>query len=180
MLEQAIEGLGLTWVELAAASWVLRWRRVDLGEMNNSRLLVDNWRQAWVRWLHGNLAQQPRSSIYRRVKRWPVNLGRTRGGRKWRRRARWIRVQWRGSCSGDQQGAGVSRGDAVERGKHAAQGRKAAVTGGEIFLPRPIWSVWLLYHGEMVFSPSDRQSLGIIFSQIHMATNPRLCSKVVD
>jgi hypothetical protein len=43
-----------------------------------------------------------------------------------------LSVQCRGNCSGDQRRAGVSRGDAVERGKHAAQGRKAAVTGGLI------------------------------------------------
>jgi hypothetical protein len=42
------------------------------------------------------------------------------------------------------------------------------------------WSVWLVYHGEMVFSPSDRQSLGLIFSQIYMVTNLRLCSKFVE
>jgi hypothetical protein len=34
--------------------------------------------------------------------------------------ARWIRVQWRGSCSGDQRGAAKAYGDAVESESHAA------------------------------------------------------------
>jgi hypothetical protein len=41
----------------------------------------------------------------------------------------WIRVLRRGSHSGDQRGARAGHGDAVEVPGHAAQGRKAAVTG---------------------------------------------------
>jgi hypothetical protein len=41
----------------------------------------------------------------------------------------WLGVQHRGTCSGDQRGARASHGDAVERGRHAAQDRATAITG---------------------------------------------------
>jgi hypothetical protein len=33
---------------------------------------------------------------------------------------------------------------------------------------------------DMFIGRSDRQSLGLIFSQIHIATRPDLCSKIVN
>jgi hypothetical protein len=69
-------------------------------------------------------------SIYSEGKRWPVNLGRTRGGRRWiRPRARWIRVHSRGNYSGEPRRARVSRSGAVESASHAAHDREAAVSG---------------------------------------------------
>jgi hypothetical protein len=54
----------------------------------------------------------------------------TRGGRRrGSSLAQWIHVLRRGSHSGDQRGARAGHGDAVEVPGHAAQGRKAAVTG---------------------------------------------------
>jgi hypothetical protein len=81
-----------------------------------------------MRWLRDHIAQQPRPSIYRRVKRRPVNLGRTRGGRRGRRTlAQRLGVYCRGSYSGEPRRARVSRG-AMESESHAAHGREVAVT----------------------------------------------------
>jgi hypothetical protein len=130
MLKQERRWREGTWFGLATTRCSSRWRRLDLGEVSDSPAMGANWRWEWWLWLHDDMAQLTVGSIYRESERWPWIRALTRGGRRWRRkRARWIRVQWRGSCSGDQRGARVSRGDAVERGKHAAQGRRAAVTG---------------------------------------------------
>jgi hypothetical protein len=75
-----------------------------------------------------------------RSSRWLQFIGRDSGGHEfqwWRAAVRggeghwraWIRVLHRGSYSSDQRGARASHGDAVETLRHAAQSRKAAVTG---------------------------------------------------
>jgi hypothetical protein len=80
--------------------------------------------------LRDNIAQLTRPSIYRGLKRWcsiwPSSVGGRRGGRVLAQR---IRVPRRGSYSGDKRRARAGHGDAVERYRHAAQGREAAVTG---------------------------------------------------
>jgi hypothetical protein len=77
-----------------------------------------------------DLAELTEGSIYTKRERWPGIGMMTRGGR---RRgvslAQWIGVLYRGIHSGDQQRAKAGHGDAVEMPRHAAQGRKAAVTG---------------------------------------------------
>jgi hypothetical protein len=56
------------------------------------------------------------ASIYRDQQRWPGILVGTRGGRrKGRALAQWLGVLRCGSHSGDQRGARVSHGDAVDR-----------------------------------------------------------------
>ena len=63
------------------------------------------------------------------------------GGR--RTLAQWLGVQRRGNCSGDQRGARVSHGDAVDRQRHAASRSGVQLTDGDdlsypdvIYLPR--------------------------------------------
>jgi hypothetical protein len=110
-----------------------------LGEMRNSQSLVDNPVQGLVQLMHNYPTKWRRHSIYSEGKRWPVNSGRTRGGRRWRRpRARWIRVHSRGNYSGEPPRARVSRGGAVESESHMAHGREAAVTG-EVICPTAKW-----------------------------------------
>jgi hypothetical protein len=110
-----------------------------LGEMRNSQSLVDNPVQGLVQLMHNYPTKWRRHSIYSEGKRWPVNSGRTRGGRRWRRpRARWIRVHSRGNYSDEPRRARVSRGGAVESESHAALGREAAVTG-EVICPAAKW-----------------------------------------
>jgi hypothetical protein len=58
------------------------WRKLDLGGVGNSRARVNDYGWEWVLRLRYDLAQLPEGSIYRRLRWWPVNLGRTRGGRK--------------------------------------------------------------------------------------------------
>jgi hypothetical protein len=73
---------------LAAVSSSLRWRKLDLGGIGNSRVLVDD--RGWERVLqiHDDMAQLRARSIYRALKRWwPIwssNAGSRRWGRTWR------------------------------------------------------------------------------------------------
>jgi hypothetical protein len=62
-----------------------RWRKIELGEMGNWRVVVANRRQERVLRLGDNLAQQTVPSIYSGAKRWPVNLVWHGGGRRVRR-----------------------------------------------------------------------------------------------
>jgi hypothetical protein len=101
-----------------------------LGETSNSQSLVDNPVQGLVQLMRNYPTEWRGHSIYSEGKRWPVNLERTRGGRRWRRpRARWIRVHSRGNYSGEPRRARVSHGGAVESASHAAHDREAAVSG---------------------------------------------------
>jgi hypothetical protein len=80
-----------------------------------------------------DLAELVGASIYRESERWPGLLTATRGGRRRERSlAQWLGVQHRGNRSGDQRRARVGYGDVVERVRHTAQGREAAVTGEAI------------------------------------------------
>jgi hypothetical protein len=102
----------------------------DLGENSNSSSLVDDPVQGLVQLMRNYPTEWRGHSIYSEGKRWPVNLGRTRGGRRWRRLlAQLLGVYCRGSYSGEPRRARVSRGGAVERLGHAAHGREAAVSG---------------------------------------------------
>jgi hypothetical protein len=70
------------------------------------------------------------ASIYSISERWPVNLAKTRSGRRRESSlAQGIRVLRRASHSGDQWRERAGHGDAVEKPRHTAQSRKAAVTG---------------------------------------------------
>jgi hypothetical protein len=84
-----------------------------------------------------DLVELTEGSIYIDQKRWPGIATMTRGGR---RRgsllAQRIRVLYRGIDSGDQWRAKTDHGDAVEMLRHAAQGRKAVVTGVPIRIHR--------------------------------------------
>jgi hypothetical protein len=83
-----------------------------------------------VLWFRDDIAQPTRPSIYRGLKRWCSIWPSSAGGRRGERvLAQRIRVPRRGSYSGDQQRARAGHDNAVERYKHAARGREAAVTG---------------------------------------------------
>jgi hypothetical protein len=68
-----------------------------------------------------DLAELVGTSIYRESERWPGILTATRGGRRKKKAlAQRLGVQCRGNYSGEPRRARVSRGDAVERCRHAA------------------------------------------------------------
>jgi hypothetical protein len=82
VLKRGSRGRGLTGKGLATVELVSRWRKLDLGEVGNSRVRVNDYRWEWVLRLHDDMAQLPGGSIYRRRKRWPGILRRARGGRR--------------------------------------------------------------------------------------------------
>jgi hypothetical protein len=51
MLKQESKGYDRTWNELATAKTLSRWRKTDLGELNNSWAQVSNWRHERVDWM---------------------------------------------------------------------------------------------------------------------------------
>jgi hypothetical protein len=59
-----------------------RWRKTELGEMGNWRVVVANRRQERVLMLGDDLTQQTVPSIYSGAKRWLVNLVWRGGGRR--------------------------------------------------------------------------------------------------
>jgi hypothetical protein len=61
--------VGLTGKGLATVELVSRWRKLDLGEVGNSRVRVNDYRWEWVLRLHDDMAQLPGPSIYRARKR---------------------------------------------------------------------------------------------------------------
>jgi hypothetical protein len=83
-----------------------------------------------VLWFCDDIAQLTRPSIYRGRKQrrsiWPISAGGRRGERVLALR---IRVPRRGRYSGDQRRVRAGYGDAVERYRHTARGREAAVIG---------------------------------------------------
>jgi hypothetical protein len=82
VLKRGSRGQGLTEKGLAAARCSSRWRRLDLGEVWNSRARLNDYGWEWVLRLHDDIAQLPRPSIYRGHRRWPGIWRRTRGGRR--------------------------------------------------------------------------------------------------
>jgi hypothetical protein len=100
-------------------------------------LLSERLRVILGGWVCDDLVELTEGSIYIDQKRWPGIATMTRGGR---RRgsllAQRIRVLYRGIDSGDQWRAKTDHGDAVEMLRHAAQGRKAVVTGVPIRIHR--------------------------------------------
>jgi hypothetical protein len=104
------------------------------------------------------------ASIYSISERWPMNLAKTRGGRRRESSlAQGIRVLRRGSHSGDQRRARAGYDDAVEMPRHVAQSRKAAVTGVLIGFHRgePGMAVGIVYwpgliHGGVLRALSDQ------------------------
>jgi hypothetical protein len=66
-----------------------------------------------------DVAKLATGSIYSARKRWPVNQARRAAARERRRAlAQRLGVQRRVNCSGDQRGARVSHGDAVDSQRH--------------------------------------------------------------
>jgi hypothetical protein len=59
-----------------------RWRKLDLGEMSNSWILVSNWRHKQVDWMLEYLMELRVCSIYRALEQWLMNLKETRGDRR--------------------------------------------------------------------------------------------------
>jgi hypothetical protein len=104
-------------------------------------------------WVCDDLAELTKGSIYIDRKRWPGIATMMRGGR---RRgsllAQQINVLYRGIHSGDQRRAKTDHGDAVEMLRHAAQGRKVAVTGVPIRIHRGelCTVVGILYWPELI------------------------------
>jgi hypothetical protein len=78
--------------------------------------------RGWERvlWLQDDLAQLPGPSIYSARKRWPVNRAIRAAARERSSLVQQLGVQCRGNCSGDQRGARVSHGDAIDSQRHAA------------------------------------------------------------
>ena len=75
----------LTGMGLAAVSSSLRWRKLDLGGIGNSCVLVDDRGWERVLQLHDDMAQLRARSIYSASGRWPRISSKTRGGRRERR-----------------------------------------------------------------------------------------------
>jgi hypothetical protein len=97
-----------------------------------------------VRWLRDHIAQQPRPSIYRRVKRWPVNLGRTRGGRRGRRtlaRVNWCPMSWQARRQWFDGSKKPRRrdGKVKPRGRKAGRRRSPAGLSGSIAVTLVRW-----------------------------------------
>jgi hypothetical protein len=74
-----------------------------LGEMSNSRSLVNDWKQLLVLWMRNYPTELTTCSIYSSHERWPVNLDWAR----WRSEKEWvtnvvIRVLHRGGLTGDE------------------------------------------------------------------------------
>jgi hypothetical protein len=136
-LKRGIRWYELTWIALATMRVFLRWVRADLGKIWNSSSRLQDWRQYWVVWCVMILRSLRRAQFIlsesggRELERWRAAVG--GGGVSL---AQWIGVLYRGIHSSDQQRAKAGHGDAVEMPRHAAQGRKAAVTGELIRLHR--------------------------------------------
>ena len=75
MLKQDSREHEQTWDSLTTVRAFSQWRKQSLGEMSNSRSLVNNWRQVLVLWMHNYPTELTTCSIYSRLERWPVNLG---------------------------------------------------------------------------------------------------------
>ena len=87
----------------------------EIGENGKLKRSRGDSRQAWVRWLHDNMAQQTWPSIYRIAKRWPGIWTKTCGGRGNRKLlARVISVFRRGELTGDEQ---ISQAEPLRRAK---------------------------------------------------------------
>jgi hypothetical protein len=78
--------------------------------------------------LHDDIAQLPRPSIYRGLRRWrSIWSGRAGGQKQGRIMAQWVRVLSRGELTGDDLTAVKSHGDAIAVFGYVAQGQEAAV-----------------------------------------------------
>jgi hypothetical protein len=82
MLKQESREHEQTWNSLTTVRALPRWRKTELGEMGNWRVVVANQRQERVLRLGDDLTQQTVPSIYSGAKRWPVNLVWRGGGRR--------------------------------------------------------------------------------------------------
>jgi hypothetical protein len=128
---------GLTWIALAAVRCSLRWRKPIWGELKIRELwwTIEGGIGALVLWWCSKL---PWPSIYRGLRRWHVIRPSNAGGRRKRGAlAQWIGVLRRGNCSGDQRGARVSHGDAVDR-LETRDGQRRRLNGGENPYPRAV------------------------------------------
>ena len=82
MLKQDSREHEQTWDSLTTVRALPRRWNTELGETRNWRVVVANRRQEQFLGLGDDPTQQIVPSIYSGVKRWPVNLMETRGGRK--------------------------------------------------------------------------------------------------
>jgi hypothetical protein len=90
------------------------------------------------RWFRDDVAQLPRPSIYRGLRWWRVIRPSNAGGRRKRGAlAQWIGVLRRGNCSGNQRGARVSHGDAIDR-LETRGGQRRRLNSGENPYPRVV------------------------------------------
>jgi hypothetical protein len=130
MLKRGRGRVGLTGKRLATVKHVSRLRRMDLGGIRNSCVLVDDRGWERVLQLHNYMAQLRARSIYSASERWPRISSKTRGGRRGRRTlALRLGVYCRGSYFGEPRRVRVNRDGAVESESHAAHGREAAAAG---------------------------------------------------
>jgi hypothetical protein len=125
VLKQESRGQDQTWIEMATmrsqGTVFLRWWKHRLGAMSDSRLLVDNWRQAWVLWMGDYPMELTVGSIYSRHERWPGNWTKTRGGRRRRKLlVQLIRGVYHGGLTSDDRMANVSHGGTVKGWRHGA------------------------------------------------------------
>jgi hypothetical protein len=128
VLKRGSRGQGLTGKGLAAVKLFFAVAATNLGEVWNSRARVKYYGWEWVLRLHDDIAQLPRPSIYRGLRRWrSIWPGRAGGWRQRWNMAQWVRVLSRGELTGDDWTAVASYGVALERQSHATQGREAAV-----------------------------------------------------
>jgi hypothetical protein len=112
------------------------------------------------------------SSIYRAQQRWPGIAAMTHGGRRrGTSLARVIGGKPRGIYSGDWRRARVGHGGVVERPRHAAQSRRAAVTGmligfhhgkpgtaaGIVYWPKLSTTAWLRWLSDQSEHESRRR-----------------------
>jgi hypothetical protein len=80
--------------------------------------------------LHDDIAQLPRPSIYRGLRRWrSIWPGRASGQKQGRTLAQWVRVLSRGELTSDDLTAVKSHGDAIGVFGYVAHGRATVVTG---------------------------------------------------
>jgi hypothetical protein len=86
MLKQDSREHEQTWDSLTMVRAFSQWRKHSLGEMSNSRSLVNNWRQLLVLWMRNYPTELTSCSIYSRLERWPMNLGWAR----WRSEKKWV------------------------------------------------------------------------------------------
>jgi hypothetical protein len=94
------------------ASMVVETEIGENGKLKSSR---GDSRQAWVCWLHDNMAQLTWPSIYRIAKRWPGIWTKTRGGRGNKKLlARGISVFRRGELTGNEK---ISQAELLRRDK---------------------------------------------------------------